>query len=399
MKGPLLLWLMLQAGLMMGGTVDARDRIVTRDGAVLTGHLRSVSETAAEIETVYAGRLRIERTHIKALATADQRVWTLRSGEEIVARARLDDTAGWILIRDNFQRVVPLDKVQRLGVVPASPDLAETSPKETEELLKAEADPVQKEASDSHQAVAEKTEEATEDGSFFHRMGGWLPPRVVDLWNWSFEGGFDLNGKSGNSDRFGIGLRANFKAERQQDRFSIFSRYEYGESQGRTNEDEISGGVQYTNFTFEKLGWFVRQELERDRFEGIAFRSTSALGISYRFFDDENFSLESRMGLSYRLEDFLDNGEEGIPGLDLGVEMDWQFAEWGRFRSKWTLLPSLAEQRSFIIEQDSGLNFPLAVSDAWKLRIGLNSQYNNDPGPAREELDNSYYLRLLYSWD
>lgn len=46
---------------------------------------------------------------------------------------------------------------------------------------------------------------------------------------------------------------------------------------------------------------------------------------------------------------------------------------------------------------DSGFEIPLSAG-FWKLRLGLNNQYNSRPQPGREELDTTYYTRLVLNW-
>ena len=154
------------------------------------------------------------------------------------------------------------------------------------------------------------------------------------LRKWSYVGGLNITGSDGNTDNLGAGLRFEAKLEGPDDRLLFYASYDYQETEGVKSEDELIGGVTYTNFFSEKTGWYIREELERDPFENIDFRSTTALGLTRRFIQEEDLTLEGRAGLSYRHESYSNNSlEDGeFPGLDFGLDFGWQFAEWG----KWT---------------------------------------------------------------
>jgi len=216
---------------------------------------------------------------------------------------------------------------------------------------------------------------------------------------WSFEGGINVTGKQGNSERLDLAIVLKAEYEREQDRTNLYSRYAYGTNRGVRSVDEVIVGARYTSFVFDETGLFIRQETELDDFEGIRLRSTSAIGVTRRVRNVNDLRIEARAGISYRYENYVDDGSEDFPGMDLGVEVDWRLVEWARFRGTYTFLPSIKKWEDFIIEQDSGFNIPLDDEKFWKLRFGLTTQYNNAPDHGREKLDLRYYARLIASWE
>jgi putative salt-induced outer membrane protein YdiY len=218
---------------------------------------------------------------------------------------------------------------------------------------------------------------------------------------WAYNLAFDITGSDGNTSNFGMGLQFNAVLEGPQDRLRFYGIYRYQEDNDVRSKDEQIGGVRYTNFFTEKLGWFVRQELERDTFEGVDFRSTSAAGLTYRFFNEPRMSLEGSAGVSYRYEDYTDSalGSEDFPGLDFGLVYMWQFADWGRLNSALSYQPSFDDFGEYLLEHESSVDMPLGNSDFWVLRLGMSNKYNSEPGPGREDLDTTYFIRLLLSWE
>jgi putative salt-induced outer membrane protein YdiY len=221
------------------------------------------------------------------------------------------------------------------------------------------------------------------------------------LRKWSYTAGVDISGSDGNTDEFGSSITAQAKLEGPQDRLLIYGSYAYEEANGVRSKDEQKGGVNYTSFFSEKMGWYLRQELERDTFEGVDFRSTTGAGLSYRFIKEDRLSLEGNAGVSYRYEDYIDDAldSDGFPGLDFGLDLDWQFADWGKLVSSLNYIPSVDDFGDYLIEHESGIDIPLGTSDAWVMRFGLSNDYNSNPGGGREKLDTSYFARLILNWD
>jgi hypothetical protein len=221
------------------------------------------------------------------------------------------------------------------------------------------------------------------------------------LRKWSYTASVDISGDDGNTDEFSSELALQAKLEGPGDTFVAYGSYKYEETDGTRTKDEQIGGIGYTNYFTEKLGWYLRQELERDTFEGIDFRSTSGGGLSYRFIKQEQLELIGHSGLSYRYESYTDEGldSEGFPGLDFALQLDWQFAEWGKLVSTLAYLPSFDDFGDYLIEHDSGVNIPLGTSDFWVMRFGLSHDYNSQVSSGREKLDTEYYIRLILNWD
>jgi hypothetical protein len=223
-------------------------------------------------------------------------------------------------------------------------------------------------------------------------------PQAPPAPKWSVEGGFNLSGRSGNSEKFDLAVTLDAELERTFDRTNLFSRYAYGTNRRARSANEIIVGGRYTNFLFNRTGLFFRQELEKDEFERIRARSLSAFGVTRQFRNSEELRIEGRTGLSFRYEDYEDDGEDQFWGIDLGVDINWEIRKWARFKGAYTLQPSVRDTQGFIFEQDSGLNLAIGEETPWKLRLGFSSTFNSEPDPGRESLDTRYYARLIATW-
>jgi putative salt-induced outer membrane protein YdiY len=339
----------LSLGLAHGAT------LTLKDGSRIEGSLVKIHEDTVYFETGFAGTLEIPQDKVEGIT----------SGEAIVLRTRSGEV---------FEGPVSADAGGTLSVASNS-GIVQTG-------------------------VAELA-------------SGWKPggkdpivaAREAELANqvrqWSYLAGVDITGSNGNTDNFGSAIILEALLEGPKDKLLIYGSYRYKENDGVRAEDEQKGGIRYTSFFSEKWGWFIRQELERDTFEGIDFRSTSAAGLTYRFIKQERLSLEGSGGLSYRYESYSDSTQDsdGFPGLDFGLNLDWQFADWGKLVTKVAYIPSIDDFGDYLIEHESGIDVPLGTADNWVMRLGLSNQYNSTPSGGRENMDTTYFARLILKWD
>ena len=359
---------------------------------MLTGKIESVSEEWIRMRTDYA----VDLAKVTGLVS-EQEFLLPREEGGVRGRLRVEGSgADWFLVMEERELQISLTEALLLQPVEKS-EAGEERSGETAEKAPAAMAAAPAPKGQKKEPPQKKRPQPTiaEAGPLFFLDRLFPPPPE----GWSLESGFNLTGKSGNTERFDIGVTLDAQYERDFDRLDLYGRYNYGTNRGRRNTDEIVVGGRYTNFVFDSLGFFVRQEGERDQFENLALRSTSAGGISYRLRKEEDLRIEFRGGFSYRFEDYETDGGEGIPGMDFGLDVLWKFSAWARFKGSYTFLPSVDDRQDFIVEQDSGFNLPLGMSDRWKLRFGFNSQYNNEPEPGRENTDWRYYARLIASWE
>ncbi len=338
----------ITAGLLLSLLSSQADTLVLTDGSRIEGELVQIHKGKYHYKTAFAGDpLEIPQEQVVRLVSSDPIVLRTESGE-IFEGPAASETEGEVTVRSSSGTVVtPLETIAA-GWMPGDPD-----------------------------------------------------PIVEDqLRKWAFSVGAGVSGKSGNSENTSISMSANAVLEGPHDRLNIYGSYNYQETDGSRSEDEQIGGMKYTNFFTERLGWYLREELEHDTIEGIDFRSTSAGGLEYKFIDEDRLTLDGNAGLSYRYESYTDPlvEDNGFAGLDFGLNLMWQFADWGKLNTKLTYTPSIDDFGNYLFTHESTVNFPLGTSDFWIMSLGLTNQYNSEPSPGRDELDTTYFARLILSW-
>ena len=217
---------------------------------------------------------------------------------------------------------------------------------------------------------------------------------------WKYNASLDLNGKSGNTDKFRLGTSLDAELKGPDDELAFFFEYEQAEEEDSKTEDRVAGGSSYESFFSGQHGWYARTELESDNVDNVKLRSTTAAGLSYRFINKSEQTLVGRSGLGYRYTGY-DNTiteDESSATIDFGLAHMILFGEFARMENEITLVPAINEFSVFRVVHDSGLEVPFGSGPNWKLRFGIKNEYDSEPA-TDEKLDTSYYTKMVYSWD
>ncbi|MCD8482547.1 MAG: DUF481 domain-containing protein [Verrucomicrobia bacterium] len=341
--------------LFAAAVLSAADVVETRDGSRITGTITGIDNGVITMTTPFAGDLKIRQTEVVRLETAQPMFLRLNTGEVVSGPVAAPSSGELAVNTTGGVRTTGLQAVQTSWRPGQTDPLEVARQKELDELRR----------------------------------------------SWQYRVGLDITGRDGNTRNFKNALRFSATLEGPTDRLRFYGSYLRGKDRGVTNEDELILGTNYTNFFSERMGWYVRTEFERDRFEDIDFRSTSGAGLTYRIINQPRMSLEGNLGLSYRYEDYRTPGRESDDdiGLDVGLKFNWRFADWGRLSSTLAYTPAFDDFGDFLLKHDSGVEMPLGASDFWVLRVGVANDYNSRPSPGRKKLDTTYYLRLILTWD
>ncbi len=228
---------------------------------------------------------------------------------------------------------------------------------------------------------------------------GGTDPRITALERtWAYEAAVDITGKSGNSEQLGTQLSGRATLKTDRDTLQFYTAYNRQVTDSVKAADEFKAGVDYANNFSGKKSWYVRDEGGFDRVKDIDLYNVAAVGLGYDIIKEENHLLTVRTGISYRYEGYGNPAAEDVSsaGLDLGLNHEWTF-ENSRIVNRLSIVPTFDDFSNFRLTHESFYEVPLAAP-AWKLRLGISNDYNSEPGPGVEELDTSYFTRLVLSW-
>lgn len=229
---------------------------------------------------------------------------------------------------------------------------------------------------------------------------GATDPAIIALQRkWSYEASLDVTGKSGNSENFGSAVSFSAVLDGKDDRLAFYTTYNQQESEGVKSADQFKAGVDYTNSFKGNLSWYVRNEAGFDRIKAIDFYDVAGAGFGYQVIKKPNQSLTLRSGLSYRYETY-DNplsADLSSSGLDFGLAHNYKWDNM-KMNNSLTFVPSFDDFADFRVTHDSHFEMPLK-SGPWKIRIGIFNDFRSEPPGGFEELDTTWYTRMVLSWD
>jgi len=350
---PLKTLITLGLALSLPATASQADTVITTDGARLTGSITLIDAGIIHLETSYAGKLEIMQVQVASFET-DTPVFVRLASGTIMAGPVTSSGAGKLQIQ---------------------------------------------------------SEDGTLETDMARITASWTPlnedPAIIalrekenaKLRKWKFRGGVDLLGKDGNTEEFSLGITFEAKLKSPNDELAFFGEYEQSEKNSDQTADRIMGGTSYESFFSERLGWYVRTELEQDKIDSIDLRSTTAAGMSFRLVNKEHQTLVARTGVGYRYTSYDDNSEnESSPTLDFGLAHTYRYKSLFSMENDLTYVPSVDVFGNYRVVHDSGIIIPIGAGENWKIRMGIKNEYSSQPAAA-EKLDTTYYSRMIYSWE
>ncbi len=341
--------LLISAAFIAGAVaapVLTADTVGTKDGSTIQGKVLRVSGGVVEIETAFAGVLKIQQSSVATLST-DAPVYLRYTGGNTIQGAVSTAAGGEVRVAGpGAWGTGSVDAVEAVWTDPADSPEAKAA------------------------AAAKRA--------------------------WAFEASVDVVGTQGNTDSLATSVGFAATLAGPNDKLAFYAAYSRAELEDETSADNAKAGVDYSAFFSPRASWYVREEIGTDKIKELDFYSNTAAGLGYAVIRESNQELTFRAGIAYRYEAY-DVGENiSTPALDLGLIHSYTAKTW-KLGNKITFLPSLEDFANYRIQHDSHLELPLA-STQWKIRIGVANDYVSEPQVGKKKLDTTYYTKFLLSW-
>lgn len=142
---------------------------------------------------------------------------------------------------------------------------------------------------------------------------------------------------------------------------------------------------------------FVTSKNEYNAMQNLDYRGTISSGGGYRFFFEAKKRLIARFGPAFTVEIFHDPVQDRLtPDLFGELEIRWPLRYRMQFEERFRIQPSLLDFELVRIFSTTGLIWDLDEKDRWKLRLGLQYNYNSQPNAGRVSNDYISTLSLMY---
>lgn len=377
---------MAMATSLLAASIAAGDEVHLNDGSRLMGTISEWSDGQVVIDASFAEGVTIPAERVALVATDEKRSVTLDSGDRLVGRLAIVD--GGQRIVDTAVGAVEIDTASIAAITSpqrAAPQ-AETRREELQEqvteLKEQHEQQVQSLKSEHEQELAEARQQS---------------PALGDLWSGRIE--FGLDGQSGNTDRLNIRGRAEARRTTDAERLLLFIEGRHATEEGDKTANELFGGARLDVDFAERWFAFGKTRLEFDEFEDLDLRVTTTGGVGRFLIRREAHELSVRAGAGFEHESFQDGTSTTEPVGEAGYDYRLDLDRNVRLTHSLTYHPTFTDPTSdFRVTVDTGLEFPIGDSEAWRFRAGLRNEFDNMPQPGVDQLDNLFFINLGYNW-
>lgn len=332
------------ATVLLGAAAVSADVVETKGGARITGKVAKIDAGSVVVDTDYAGTITIKQSEVTAINTDAPVAVRLASGTRF--DGKVTGSAGALQI-----------------------------------------------------ANSDGTVNTTVDKIAASWEAGGKDPQVVALERkWVYEATVDVVGKSGNKSQLGTaaGVRATLAGA--TDKLVFYSAYDRQVTDGTKSADQFKAGVDYSNNYSGSNSWYIRDEGGFDRVKDIQFYDVAAAGFGYDLIKKPSQTLTGRAGFSFRNENYRNplTDDVNAAGLDFGLNHSLQFANLSLV-NRLSFVPSFNDFANYRATHESFLEVP-TTNPNWKMRFGVNNDYNSKPGVGVKKLDTGYFSRLVLNW-
>lgn len=223
------------------------------------------------------------------------------------------------------------------------------------------------------------------------------PWEVGQGYKWSGLASFAFAIERGNSKTDELDYKLDTTWRSDHDRYTLKIWGEIDEANDVENADNWTIQGKYDNFFSDNAYWGAQAMAESDEFADLDLRYLVGPYIGREFYTDPIFSLSAEVGASYVNEDFITAEDQDYPGANwafhissnyLGGDSRLYVDQWGVW--------NLDETSDMIVNTTFGLGFPLLFGLEAAAEILL--EYDSGAVEGVEELDETYNLRIGYSW-
>lgn len=206
---------------------------------------------------------------------------------------------------------------------------------------------------------------------------------------------FGISGQSGNEEKFGGHAKLSGKTARERWRREGYLAARFAQESGERSENGIRGFGRVEKSLRKKTFWYGALDLEHDEFKSLSLRTVATSGFGRIWRESATRVWKSALGIGITDEQLFGGASETFPIAEITNEYDRRINSKLAFLDRTAVLIDLDEIDGVRAENDAALSVDLTEEGDWKLKLGLNHQYNNRPADGVDRLDTYYYLSAV----
>lgn len=222
-------------------------------------------------------------------------------------------------------------------------------------------------------------------------------PEVPEIkWSGRFELG--ANATTGNSDTTSLYAAFGVKREAGLGTFTDDLNYRLATDNGETTTNRFFNVARYERLLAEgsRWSWFASSSQEVDEFKDYDFRLSGSGGFSYEAIREESQTLKIYAGAGVARE-FGGSQDNLNPFALLGAEYTRKINSRVSFAVSGEFEPRLDDFGEYRLRGKSKLDVDLNDNGSLKLSLGVEDEFNSDPGDA-EENDFYFFAAIVYAF-
>lgn len=218
-----------------------------------------------------------------------------------------------------------------------------------------------------------------------------------------FEGSFALQGNvtSGNTDTANLGIGTTLGYYDGVNGYDLALSYAYTEEDGDSGANRLLYGLKYTRDFGPRWYGYATLQGSNDNSDDASFSRDTFLGVGvgYKVIERADLQWNIAAGPGYRWAQPLDGSGTAQPEIkEEAISLTSNYTA----RISDTVLGTMDtnviwSDSDTVIYNDAGIN--VSLGGALALRTALVSEYHSSPAPGKKDLDNSFGVSLVYSFN
>jgi len=314
-----------------------------KDGSVLKGNILKQENNTLDLETSYAGTLKVKWDQVKSFH-ADEMVTIMLVTDELVKTQYVSN------VSDNITQVK----------------------KEGEEW---------------------RTAFRTKNVAFINPD----PWRLGLGYNVTAKANFSLKSQHGNTIKDELELDGRLAFRSLEDRYTFTGILENDNSAGTKTADNWLLSGKYDYFWTKKRYYGASLSFERDIFTDLRLRTVLGPHTGYQFYESREINLRSETGLVKVDEDYIVGRDTDYLGATWYINYDqFLFDELTQLYHEQRGLWDIEKSNKVTLTSWTGLRFPLQFGIVASAEVEL--EYDSQPKTDVRKTDTTYRLKLGYEW-
>lgn len=217
-------------------------------------------------------------------------------------------------------------------------------------------------------------------------------------WTKRFElGGTWVDGNSETSEAY-IGGQFERQFEHVSHQLTWNGRHSTAGEKVTQSRWQFNGNTDFSKKSDSKWILFLSHSHLFDQLADLDYRGTFAGGVGYRFFNEGDKRLITRLGPGGTVEKYSEPvGTRVTPDLFAEAEAKWPVFDRTILEYKSTWTPSMDDIAIFRMTSNYGVLVKIDEKETWAMRVGLRHDHNSEPAANRKKDDFTTTFSVVYT--